>query len=88
MWDNGEEGNYWSDYTARYPNATEVDDSDIWNTSFFINEYNIDHYPLMEPIQVIPEFPSWMILPLIMILTLAVIVLKKTIPKGRNKNSN
>jgi len=59
MWDNGEEGNYWSDYTTRYANATEIDDSGIWDTPFFINEYNIDRYPIMEPVPVIPEFPSW-----------------------------
>ena len=30
----------------------------------------------------IPEFPSWIILPLIMFATLAVIVLKKTMLRG------
>jgi parallel beta-helix repeat protein len=49
-WDNGEEGNYWSDYTSRHPNATEVDCSGIWYTPFFINEDNIDRFPLTEPV--------------------------------------
>jgi parallel beta-helix repeat protein len=40
-------GNYWSDYTARYPNATEIDNSGLWNTPYVIDSNNIDHYPLM-----------------------------------------
>ena len=56
-WDNGVEGNYWSDYELRYPNATEIDGSGIGDTPFFINEVNIDRYPLMRPF-VIPEFPD------------------------------
>ena len=47
-WDNGFEGNYWSDYTTRYLNATEVNGSGIWNVPFFINEVNIDGFPLTE----------------------------------------
>lgn len=47
-WDNGKEGNYWSDYQSRYPNASELEYSGIWNTSYVIDENNIDHYPLMQ----------------------------------------
>jgi len=36
-WDNGERGNYWSDYLTRYANATEVDDSGIGDTPYVIN---------------------------------------------------
>jgi len=42
-------GNYWSDYTARYPSAQELNDSGIWDTSYIIDENNQDNYPLMEP---------------------------------------
>jgi parallel beta-helix repeat protein len=49
IWDNGIEGNYWSDYLTRYTNASEVDNTGIGNTPFVINENNIDHYPLMMP---------------------------------------
>jgi parallel beta-helix repeat protein len=87
MWDNGEEGNYWSDYTLRYPNATEIDDSGIWNTPFIINEYNIDRYPIMEAIQVIPEFPSWIILPLFLTVTLIGILVRKRLVRTRNSAS-
>ena len=55
VWDYNNEGNYWSDYTAKYPNATEKDVSSIWNTPYIISENNQDNYPLMNPV-VIPEF--------------------------------
>jgi hypothetical protein len=64
-WDNGyfSGGNYWSDYTVKYPNATEIGDSGIGDTAYFIgipcainstyaNTYiveAIDRYPLMTP---------------------------------------
>ena len=49
-WDNGIEGNYWSDYLTRYPNASEIDCSGQGDTPFLINPLNIDHHPLMEPV--------------------------------------
>jgi len=59
-WDNGTIGNYWSDYTTKYHNATELNSSGIGDTSYIVqtleNPYltkrstsNIDHYPLMKP---------------------------------------
>jgi hypothetical protein len=57
VWDDSKEGNYWSDYVTRYPNATETDDSGIWDTPYVISENNQDEYPLMSPV-VIPEFPD------------------------------
>ena len=54
FWDNGVEGNYWSDYEDRYPNATELDDSGIWDTPYVIDENNQDNYPLINP-AVIPK---------------------------------
>ncbi|MCW4016454.1 MAG: right-handed parallel beta-helix repeat-containing protein [Candidatus Bathyarchaeota archaeon] len=57
VWDDGEKGNYWSDYATRYPNATEIGDTGIGDTQFYINPNNIDRYPIMDP-QTIPEFPS------------------------------
>jgi parallel beta-helix repeat protein len=52
IWDSGypSGGNYWSDYTERYPNATETDDSGIWNKPYFLDENNQDNYPLMLPV--------------------------------------
>jgi parallel beta-helix repeat protein len=41
-WDNGSEGNYWSDY-----NGYDSDHDGIGDTPYFIDENNTDHYPLM-----------------------------------------
>ena len=53
-WDNGypSGGNYWSDYRTRYPNATEIDNSGVWNTSYVVDVNNTDRYPLMKPFSV------------------------------------
>jgi len=48
-WDDGypSGGNYWSDYSTRYPNAVEIDHSGLWNTPYVIDVSNKDNYPLM-----------------------------------------
>jgi parallel beta-helix repeat protein len=48
-WDDGKEGNYWSDYALRYPNASEVGNTGIADTPYFINENNIDRHPRVSP---------------------------------------
>jgi len=58
IWSNGFEGNFWSDYSARYPNATEVDSSGIWNTPYVIDTNNVDHYPLMQKVDVSVTAPT------------------------------
>lgn len=47
VWDDGEQGNFWSDY-----NATDADGDGLGDTPYVINQRgnNIDRYPLMEPI--------------------------------------
>ena len=45
--DDGKTGNYWGDYISRYPNATEVDDSGIWNTPYVVGGNVTDNYPLI-----------------------------------------
>ena len=59
-WDDGYPigGNYWSDYETRYPNATEIGSSGIWNTPYVINANNTDRYPLISPITQIPTVNS------------------------------
>jgi len=41
-WDNGCEGNYWSDY-----NGTDSDGDGVGETPYVIDSHNTDHYPLM-----------------------------------------
>ena len=52
-WDNGypSGGNYWSDYTSRYSNATEIDNSGIGNIPYVISSspHVVDRYPLTAP---------------------------------------
>ncbi len=71
IWDDGSKGNYWSNYEDRYPNATELDDSGIWDTSYVIDGDNRDNYPI------IPEFPSWILLPLFLTATLVILFYSK-----------
>lgn len=52
VWDNGMEGNYWSDYTTRYSNATEIGKTGVGDTPFYINENNIDSHPLTAPVDI------------------------------------
>jgi len=36
------DGNYWSGYEERYPNATEIDGTGIWDKPYEIDADNID----------------------------------------------
>ena len=75
VWDRDKEGNYWSNY-----NGTDSDGDGIGNTPYVIDEYNQDNYPLMEP-TVIPKFPSWIILLLLLTATLLIIICKQKLLK-------
>ncbi len=46
--DNGKEGNYWDDYSTKYPNATEVENSGIGDTSYLVYSNVTDNYPLLK----------------------------------------
>jgi len=69
-WDNGypSGGNYWSDYNG------------TGDTPYIIDENNQDNYPLVNP-AIIPEFPSWTILPLLLTVALAVTLYRKRLAK-------
>jgi parallel beta-helix repeat protein len=81
LWDNGTIGNFWSDY-----NGTDTNGDGIGDTPYIIDENNQDNQPLVEP-AVIPEFPSWIILPLLITATLVIIICKQKNPKTANSAS-
>lgn len=82
-WDDGypSGGNYWSDFEERYPGVEDIYSGEypqsepgsdgFWDGPYEINESNIDHYPI------VPEFPSGIIMPLFMVLTIAAVVFRK-----------
>jgi nitrous oxidase accessory protein NosD len=75
FWDNGSEGNYWDNYTGLDENEDGIGD-----TPYIIDENNQDNFPLMEPV-IILEFPSWIILPLFLTITLVSIILRKSMTR-------
>jgi parallel beta-helix repeat protein len=50
LWDDGEEGNFWSGYQRRYPMAEEAEGANVMDTPLVINEINEDRYPLVNPV--------------------------------------
>ncbi len=78
-WNYDSIGNYWSNY-----NGTDSDGDGKGDTPYMIStspeDYgDADNYPLMEPVDdtLIPEFPSWIILPLFLVATMSAIIVKK-----------
>jgi hypothetical protein len=52
-WNSSVAGNYWSNYLSKYPNASEIGNSGIWNTAYEVDANNSDYYPLMSPIDIL-----------------------------------
>jgi parallel beta-helix repeat protein len=92
IWDNGEEGNYWSNYTG-----ADLNGDSISETPYVIDDKNTDNYPLMSPVEisdselpeVIPEFPTWtpLLSMLVAIVTVAAIYRQK-LSKSNKRRSN
>jgi len=47
IWDDGEYGNYWSDYEDKYPDAKKLKQESIWDTPYEISLGNKDMCPLI-----------------------------------------
>ncbi|MGD9131689.1 MAG: right-handed parallel beta-helix repeat-containing protein [Candidatus Bathyarchaeota archaeon] len=76
--------NYYSDY-----NGTDTDGDGLGNTPYVMNDENQDTSPLMEPIEIeaIPEFPSWIILPLLLTVALVIGLYRKRLIKPAIRQS-
>jgi parallel beta-helix repeat protein len=80
-WDNGypSGGNYWSNYTGADNNEDCIGD-----TLHIIDKNNQDNYPL---VNVIPEFPTCTILPILITATLLTIIYEQKLPKKPSQQS-
>ena len=76
-WNSGNFGNYWSDY-----NGTDADGDGIGDTPHFLYGNNADNYPLVQPAATaVPEFPAWVILPLLATAMLCALMLRRKVLK-------
>jgi len=81
-WDNGSEGNYWSNY-----NGTDNNGDGIGDTSYVIDEKNIDSYPLMTPYESMQQSNQmlWVYLGIIGLIVFAAITIGTTLVTRRTK---
>ncbi len=54
FFDNGTTGNYWDDYSVKYPSAVEIGTSGIGNVPYLVYNGTFDNYPLLTK----PNMPS------------------------------
>jgi parallel beta-helix repeat protein len=72
IWDNGGEGNYWDNY-----NASDSNGDGIGDAPYVIDSNNVDNYPLMTPFNLIPELPSFLVVPLFVVLAMLAVLIHK-----------
>jgi len=88
FWDNGTIGNYWSEY-----NGTDINQDGIGDSPYLVTGVKWDkevrgdvtfvggqdNFPLMNPVDIgeIPEFSSWIVLPIFLVCSFSVVLLKK-----------
>ncbi|HDQ06626.1 MAG TPA: hypothetical protein ENN36_07905 [Candidatus Bathyarchaeota archaeon] len=82
--ENSFDGNYWGEYEG-----TDEDKDGFGDTPFMVyqvdyGDTNItcyDNHPLIEP-AMIPEFPSWIILPLFLLVTFVGVIVRKRLSQS------
>ena len=87
-WDDGRDGNYWSDY-----NGTDVNGDGIGDTAYVFDVQNEDRYPLMTspvaPPNVASGFPVNTAVLILIIVAVAVVILGAVwnVRRKRSKNN-
>jgi parallel beta-helix repeat protein len=71
--------NYWTDY-----NGTDNDGDGIGDSAYFYHDILQDSHPLIEPVPLIPEFPSWAPMLIVLIVVLVVAAIYR---RGLNKKN-
>ena len=64
--------NYWTAY-----NGTDNDGDGIGDSAYYYHDILQDNHPLIDPVPIIPEFPSWIILPIFLMLAIVFLIIRK-----------